>query len=76
LNEKRALEVLEELTQLKELSIDCNPVSSKVSFKYELIYKFKQIEVLDDEPIKELDRDVAQQYFIQNRCNYCIFHYI
>jgi hypothetical protein len=64
LNEKRALEVLEELTQLTELSIDCNPVSSKVSFKYELIYKFKQIEVLDDEPIRELDRDVAQQYFI------------
>jgi hypothetical protein len=43
-------------------------VSAKVSFKYELIYKFKKIEVLDDEPIKELDRDVAEQYFIQNRC--------
>jgi hypothetical protein len=35
-----------------------------------MIYKFKQIEILDDEPIKELDRDVAEQYFIQNRCNY------
>jgi hypothetical protein len=76
LNEKRALEVLEELPLLKELSIDCNPVSSKISFKYELIFRFKQIEVLDDEPIKELDRDVAEQYFIQNRCNYSLCHYI
>ena len=76
MNEKRAMEVLEELPNLKELSIDCNPVSAKISFKYELIYKFKQIEVLDDEPIKELDRDVAQQYFIQNRCNYLFWQYI
>jgi hypothetical protein len=41
MNEKRAMEVLEELPNLKELSIDCNPVSAKISFKYELIYKFK-----------------------------------
>ena len=76
MNEKRAMEVLEELPHLKEISIDCNPVSSKISFKYELIYKFNQIEVLDDEPIKELDRDVAEQYFIQNRCNYWLCHNI
>jgi len=60
LNEKRALEVIEELPLLKEFSIDCNPISSKISFKYELIYRFKNIEVLDDDPIKELDRDVAE----------------
>ena len=67
LNEQRVIEVLEELPLLKDLSIDGNPVSSKVSFKYELLFRFKQLEVLDEEPIKELDRDVAEQYYISNR---------
>jgi len=39
-------------------------VSSKVSFKYELIMRFKPLEMLDEEPIQELDRDVAEQFFV------------
>ena len=52
---------------LRDLSIDGNPVSAKVQFKYEIIYRFKNLETLDDDAIKELDRDIADQYFIQNR---------
>lgn len=45
---------------MKDLSIDGNPVSAKIDFKYDLILRFKQLEVLDEEPIQELDRDVAE----------------
>jgi Leucine-rich repeat (LRR) protein len=64
MNDKRAIEVLEELPMLRDLSIDGNPVSAKVSFKYEIIYRFKNLETLDDDAIKELDRDISEQYFV------------
>jgi Leucine-rich repeat (LRR) protein len=64
MNDKRTIEVLEDLSGLSDLSIDGNPVSAKVSFKYELIYRFKNLETLDDEAVKEMDRDIAEQYFI------------
>jgi len=60
LNEKRVIEVFEELPNLRDLSIDGNPVSAKIGFKYEIIYRFKQLEKLDEEPLKELDRDIAE----------------
>ena len=60
INDEKAFEVFEELPCLRELSIDGNPVSSKAEFKYELIMRFKQLETLDEEPIEELDRDVAE----------------
>lgn len=67
MNETKAVEVFACLPGLKELSIDGNPVSVKVNFKYELILRFPQLETLDEEPIQDLDRDVAEQFFIQNR---------
>ncbi len=54
------IEVFEELPNLRDLSIDGNPVSAKIGFKYEIIYRFKQLEKLDEEPLKELDRDIAE----------------
>ena len=63
-NEKKALEVLESLTRLKELSIDANPVSSKIEFKYELLLRNKELQSLDEEAIKEMDREIAEQFFI------------
>lgn len=68
------IEVFEELPNLRDLSIDGNPVSAKMSFKYEIIFRFKQLEKLDEEPLKELDRDIAEQYFTSNRCNINIPH--
>jgi hypothetical protein len=63
-NEKKAMEVLESLKNLKELSMDGNPISANVKFKYELILRVKKLETLDDDAIQELDRDVAEAYFI------------
>lgn len=60
MNDKKCYEVFEELPCLTDLSIDGNPVSSKVQFKYELILRLKALETLDEEAIKELDRDVAE----------------
>ena len=60
LNERKALEILESLPRLKELSIDGNPVSAKVQFKYELILRIKNLETLDDEPIKDMDKEIAE----------------
>lgn len=68
------IEVFEELPNLRDLSIDGNPVSAKMSFKYEIIFRFKQLEKLDEEPLKELDRDIAEQYFTSNRCNIHVPH--
>ena len=66
-NENKAWEVFEDLPALRDLSIDGNPVSAKASFKYELIMRLRLLDTLDDEPIQELDRDVAEQFFVQNR---------
>ena len=54
------------LTKLKELSIGGNPCSSTAEFNYELICRMPQLKMLDDEAVKELDRDVAEQYFVTN----------
>ena len=64
MNDKRTIEVLEDLPQLRDLSIDGNPVSAKIQFKYEILYRFKNLETLDDDAVKELDRDIAEQYFV------------
>lgn len=59
-NEKKVFEVFDELPLLKDLSIDGNEVSSKPRFKYELILRVKTLEMLDEEPIQQIDRDVAE----------------
>jgi internalin A len=41
MNEKKVVEIFEEMPYLSDLSIDGNPVATKVSFKYELIMRFK-----------------------------------
>lgn len=69
LNERKSLEVLETLTNLKELSIDGNPASSNVRFKYELTMRLKKLELLDDDAVKDLDREIAEQFFLQNKSN-------
>ena len=54
------------LKKLKELSIAGNPCSAKAEFNYELICRMPKLQMLDDEAIKELDRDVAMQYYEMN----------
>ena len=67
MNERSCFDVFEQLTRLQELSIDGNPVSTRIEFKYELILRLQRLEMLDEETVQELDRDVAQQYFLDNR---------
>jgi len=63
LSAERALEIFESLSKLRDLSIDGNPCSSKIEFKYELMLRIPTITLLDEEPIKEFDVDIAKKYF-------------
>lgn len=54
--------VLSSLPKLKELSLDGNPCATKVEFNFELIVTLNKLRMLNDDTIKELDRDVAAQY--------------
>jgi len=58
-NEETALETLQSLPKLEELSIDGNPISSKMVFHYSLILTLPKLEILDEDAIKELDKDIA-----------------
>ena len=65
-NAQKSLEVLAFLGinyKLREISIDGNPISSTTKFKNQLILSIPKLEILDDERIQELDKEVALQYF-------------
>jgi hypothetical protein len=47
---------------MKELFLDGNPCATKVEFNFKLIVLLPKLKVLNDDAIKELDRDVANQY--------------
>jgi Leucine-rich repeat (LRR) protein len=68
-NQQKSLEVFAYLGinyKLRVIAIDGNPISSTIKFKYQLIVAVPKLEILDDEPIQQLDRDVADQYFEVN----------
>jgi hypothetical protein len=50
------------LPKLKELALDGNPCATKTEFNYEMIVRMPKLKMLNDDAVKELDRDVAQQY--------------
>ena len=60
------MKTLASLPKLREISIDGNPCAREASFGYELILKMPKLRMLNEEAIKELDRDVAEQYFVMN----------
>lgn len=49
--------------KLRDISIDGNPITSTTKFKNQLIASIPKLEVLDDEKVSELDKEVAEQYF-------------
>ena len=57
------MKVLDTLPKLREFSMDVNPCSSDASFNYEVILRYPKLRMLNDESIRELDKDVAVQYF-------------
>ena len=48
---------------MREISIDGNPISSTTRFKNQLILGIPRLEILDEDKIGDLDREVANQYF-------------
>lgn len=54
--------ILSSLPKLKELYLDGNPCATKVEFNFELIVTLKKLKLLNDDAVKEMDRDVAGQY--------------
>ena len=50
---------MQSLPKLKELAMDGNPCATKTEFNYELILRNTKLKMLNDDAIKELDRDVA-----------------
>ena len=65
-NAGTSLEVFAHLVnnyKLRDISIDGNPISSTVRFKNSLLMCCPRLEVLDDDKIQPLNREVAKQYF-------------
>jgi len=54
------------MPKLKELSLDGNPCATKQTFNYELMVRIPKLKLLNDDLIKELDRDVAVQFLAMN----------
>ena len=54
------MSVLMKCTKLKELSIDGNECARQPEFGYELLMRLPELKALNEEAVKELDRDVAQ----------------
>jgi len=69
-NADSTLEILQGLPRLTELAIDGNPASTKMDFHYKLILTMPNLEILDDDKVRELDIDIAKQYFQDNRCKF------
>ena len=49
--------------KLRDISIDGNPITSTVRFRNQLIVALPKLQTLDDERLRELDREVAEKYF-------------
>jgi hypothetical protein len=76
-NAQKTLEVFAYLGinyKLRELSIDGNPISSTTRFKNQLLVSIPKLELLDEERIQPLDREVAVQYFKLNNLEQPCFH--
>lgn len=50
------------MSKLRELCLDGNPCATKVEFNFELIVTLKKLKMLNDDAVKEMDRDVAAEY--------------
>jgi len=43
--------------------LDINPCSSDSAFNYEVLLTLEKLRMFNDEAVRDLDRDVARQYF-------------
>lgn len=66
LDDKYVLSILSSLPKLREVTTDGNPCARLMSFTYELILRIPKLRMHNDEAVKELDRDIATQFFEDN----------
>ena len=60
---EHTMSVLMKRTKLRELSVDGNPCACEPEFGFELLMRLPELKIFNEEPVKELDRDIAEQYF-------------
>ena len=60
---EHTMSVLMKCSKLRELSVDGNECARQPEFCYELLMRLPDLKVLNEEAVKELDRDVAEQYY-------------
>jgi Leucine-rich repeat (LRR) protein len=58
-NADSVMKIMTSLPKLRELSLDGNPCASKNEFNYELLLRIPKLKLLNDDAVKEMDRDVA-----------------
>lgn len=56
------MQIVTDFPKLKELSLDGNPCAAKQEFNYELILRIPKLRLLNDDAVKEMDRDVAKDF--------------
>jgi len=54
---------LASLPKLKELNVDNNPGTRNLKLHYELILRLPKLRILNEDAVKELDRDIAVRFF-------------
>ena len=63
LDSEHAMSILKQCTKLTELAIAGNSCSRQPEFGYELLMVLPKLKVLNEDAVKELDRDIAEQYY-------------
>ena len=53
------MKTVSSLPKLKELSVDGNPGTRNLKFHYEVILRLPKLRMLNEDAVKELDRDIA-----------------
>lgn len=60
---KEIASTLASLPKLKELNVDNNPGTRNLKLHYELILRLPKLKILNEDAVKELDRDIAVRFF-------------
>ncbi len=63
IDSEHTMSILMQCTKLRELSVSGNPCARSPEFGYELLMRLPELKVLNEDAVKELDRDVAEQYY-------------
>lgn len=57
------VDTIASLPKLRELCIDGNPATRNLEFHYTIVLKMPKLKMLNEEPIKSIDAQIATKYF-------------